>query len=187
MNGGKRPYVNLASQPLRNRRFYTAVLAALVGLFLLVAVPSGLWLLRASSKTSVAREATAAADAAMYAADRERSDLARRAEALQAKDRELVSQVNAVIARKRFSFVEFFSLLEDALPAGSYITSQSPLSAAEGRIETRFKVVTGGLADLMGLMTKLEALKFKNLTIFDETPLGGRLIAEIGLTYEKTF
>ena len=81
--------------------------------------------------------------------------------------------------------VEFFALLEEALPAGSYLTSLSPVGEGDGRIEARFKVVTGGLSELMSLMTKLESLKFKNLAIKGETQMGGQLVSEIGLTYER--
>jgi hypothetical protein len=185
MNGWKRPHLNLASQPLRNRRFYLASLAALAVLFILVAGLVGLWLVRSSGKASSAAEAVVAADARLYAAEGERNDLVRRTEALQGKDRELVAQVNAAIARKSFSYVEFFALLEEALPRGSYISALGPIAAGEGRIEARLRVVTAGFEDLMGLMTKLEALKFKNLTIRGENQMGSQIIAEIGLAYER--
>jgi uncharacterized membrane protein len=185
MNAWRRPRVNLAGRPLRNRRFFTAAFAAVVLLFLLVAVPSGLWLVRSASRSAADNRASAAADERLYAAEGERNDFARRAEALRKNDREIVGHVNAVIARKAFSVVEFFALLEEALPAGSYLTSLSPVGEGDGRIEARFKVVTGGLSELMSLMTKLESLKFKNLAIKGETQMGGQLVSEIGLTYER--
>jgi len=185
MNGRPRPYVNLSSHPLRNRRLYFGAFSVLAVLFFLAVGLLGFWLLRASGRASADAKAVLDAEARLSATETERADIVRRTEALRAGNLNLVSQVNAVIARKNFSYVEFFALLEEALPAQSYITSVSPIAAGEGRIDARLRVVTTGLEDLMGLMTKLEGLKFKNVTIRGEAQVGGQLIAEIGLVYEK--
>jgi hypothetical protein len=186
MNGWRRPYINLASQPVRNRRFYTASFIALVLVFLLSAVPAGLWLKSASRRNVSGRGTAAAADDRMYAAEAERNDLVRKAEAIQAKDSEFVGQVNRVLARKSFSFVDFFVLLEDALPASSAISSMSPVALGDDRIDTRVKIVLASHEDLMGLLNKLNALKFTNVSVRGSAQMGGQIVSEIGLTYERT-
>ncbi|MBM3311976.1 MAG: hypothetical protein FJY80_10760 [Candidatus Aminicenantes bacterium] len=187
MNGRGRPHLNLASQPFRNRRFYFAGLVSLGVLGGLAVSLLGLWFVQRTASAAADRKAVAAAEERLAATERSRADVLRRTAALQTEDRELVAQTNAAIARKAFSYVEFFALLEEALPARAYITSLSPVSAREGRVAARLKVVTAGLEDLMSLLTKLEALKFKDLAIIGETQAGGQLIAEVGLAYEKTF
>ncbi|MBM3292954.1 MAG: hypothetical protein FJY82_00355 [Candidatus Aminicenantes bacterium] len=185
MNGRPRPHINLASRPVRNRRFYFAALGGMMAVFVLAAAVLGLWLVRASSRASADAKAAAAASLRSSDTERERLDFVGRADALQRRERDLVAQVNQAIARKRFSYVEFFALLEEALPARCYIAALTPVSAPEGRIENRLRVVTAGLEDLMGLMTRLENLKFKNVMMKGEIQVGGELVAEIGLVYEK--
>jgi hypothetical protein len=186
MNGRRRPRVNLASQPVRNRRFYRTVVASIILLFALLAIPCGLWFFRASSRAAEADRAAVAADERLYAAERERNDFSRRADALRKSESDLVAGINAVLDRKAFSIVDFFVLLEEALPPGSYLTSLSPVGGAEGRIDARFKVVTSGLPELMSLIAKLETLKFSNVASKGESRLGGQVVSEIGLTYERT-
>jgi hypothetical protein len=187
MNGRRRPRLNLASQPFRNRRLYLTGLVSLVVLGGLAAALLGLWLVRRTASEASDRKAVAAAEERLAATERTRADILRRTAALQAEDRELVAQVNAAIARKSFSYVEFFALLEEALPSRAYITSLSPVSAREGRVVARMKVVTAGLEDLMNLLTKLKTLNFKDLAIIGETQAGGQLIAEVGWAYEKAY
>ena len=86
---------------------------------------------------------------------------------------------------KGFSWVEFFGLLERALPASSYISSMAPVSSVDGKIEVRFKVVSPGLGDTLQLVQNLAAAVGRAPLVQSETKTGGQTISEITLTYER--
>ena len=105
--------------------------------------------------------------------------------ALTARTRDRVDLVNAAIMKKSFRWTEFFTMLEGALPASSYISSMSPVTAVEGRFEIKFKVVSRTMGDLLQLTQNLFTFTGHPPLILNETRTGGQLVSEITLTYEK--
>jgi hypothetical protein len=177
--------VNLASRPLRNRRFFVAVLAALVLAFSGVALLTGLTVFKA-------RRLEAAARADLVRVERESADArmekdARSADAaaLSKQLKETVDATNGILLRKSFSLVEVFNRLEEALPPGSYIAGMAPLEPTDSRIDLRFRVVSSGLADLLSLVQKLGEQGFKAISVKNEATIDGRLVSEIGFSHER--
>ncbi|HQF99261.1 MAG TPA: hypothetical protein PLX98_12765, partial [Candidatus Aminicenantes bacterium] len=98
----------------------------------------------------------------------------------------LVDVVNGVIVRKNFSWVGFFSRLEQALPPQCSVVSLSPLQLTETGLRVNMKVITPGLPGLLVLIENLTARGFKDVVLRDELIGGGRLICEIGFEYDGT-
>lgn len=178
--------INLASRPLRNRRFLHAALLSLAAVFVFTALGAGL-----SLGTSRKLEAGARADLERInrlteSARKEKDAWSAEAAELARKLKDTVEAVNGIIQRKTFSLVDVFTRLEEALPAGSYLAGISPLAAAEGRLDLRFRVVSPSLPELLALVQKLAGLGFKNISVKNEATVEGRLVSEITFSHERT-
>lgn len=184
MNGGLRLSVNLATRPLESRRLYRAVLGTLIALFLVFGGGAGAFFIHSTIQGKTDERAAADFELRIQAADKERSEKAGQSEAMRLKNADLVAEVNGVIARKNFSWVNFFSRLEEALPPGCSIAAFNPLQMTGTNLQVSLKVLTPGLPELLILIENLSARKFQNVTMKNETTGGGRLISEIGFLYD---
>jgi hypothetical protein len=185
MTAAKKLDINLAGRPLRNRRSFflaLAVLAVLAVLFLGLGLSS---LVRSKSQQARSLSEYDRLEAIIYKEERARTERETEIKALTARTRDRVDLVNAAIMKKSFRWTEFFSMLEGALPASSYISSMSPVSAVEGRFEIKFKVVSRSMGDLLQLTQNLFTFTGHPPLILNETRTGGQLVSEITLTYEK--
>ncbi len=183
----RRITVNLASHPLRNRRFYFFLVGFLGLAVVLTFLVSTILFVGYYGKKKATQESLAAVESSIAAAQREERRLSSRVLEATKKDQEKVKLVNSIILKKSFSWTEFFSLLEDSLPDSSYILSLSPLLVEESRVEMRFKVVSGSLEDLLLFLQNLNRLNFKQVRVEseDRNPQG-QLTSEISLNYERT-
>jgi hypothetical protein len=177
--------VNLATRPKRNRRFFFTAAAVL----LLSALLSG-WLGLGSFRhakriQSEASHETMRLESVRIEQDRLRAQ--RQVEALRLKTRlkDKVEILNQALIMKGFSWVEFFGLLEDALPATSYISSMAPVSSVDGKLEVRFKAVSPDLRDILRLVQNLAAATGRTPLVQSETRTGSQTVSEITLTYER--
>ena len=183
---GKKMKVNLASHPLRNRRFYFTLLGAAAGIFILVAVLTLLSAAKNRSRQASLRDSLNQTARLTQEAQKERDDWTRQSRDLSKKYGDSIGSINDLILEKSFSWVEFFSKLEDALPGGSSISAIAPIQVAEGRIELRFKVVSRNLNDLLALIQNLNAQGFRNISVKNEASQAGQLTSEILFTHERT-
>jgi hypothetical protein len=82
--------------------------------------------------------------------------------------------------------MDFFSALEDALPASSYIISLRPLPEEGISMEVRFKVASASMNELLKLIARLAAKGFKDIQILSESKSQeGYSLSEISLRYER--
>jgi hypothetical protein len=102
-------------------------------------------------------------------------------------NKDKISSINGIILKKNFSWVDFFSRIEEALPEASYISWMAPLQVGGGPFEVRFKVVSPILQDLLEFIQKLNSLGFKNISVRNETPFEGRIVSEISVSHERTY
>ena len=186
MSNPQRIQVNLASQPLRNRRFFVSLISAAAGVFVLVALLCGLTYVRSSRRGESARAALAKTQKMIESSQKERNGWNAQVLDFSKKEKERIEAVNGIIAKKSFSWVDFFSQLEDALPPGSYVSWIAPLQAGDNRLDVRFKVVSQNLTDLLALIQRLNGLGFKRISVKNETSLGSQLTSEISFSHERT-
>jgi hypothetical protein len=186
MTALKKLDINLAGRPLRNRRFFFAALTVLTVLAVIFAGLGLGSLIRYKTRQNQALSGYDRLDTVIKTEERER--LRREAEIkdLTRLNKDRVELVNAVIMRKAFSWVEFYTMLEGALPASSYISSMASVTAVEGRFEVKFKVVSRSMGDLLQLTQNLLTKTGRPPLILNETRMGGQLVSEITLTYEKS-
>ncbi|MFQ6037857.1 MAG: hypothetical protein ACE5LV_04495 [Candidatus Aminicenantales bacterium] len=181
-------HLNLATHPARNRRFFWVLVA---GLALLTA---GLWGWGAYTYGTFAAKNKAFAgqkaqiEAKMRRAQREERRLAARIEDAIERFQERVDLINTLIYRKSFSWVEFLSALEEALPRRCVIVSMAPNLKEDSRIEVRLRVRAPRLEDLLELNRNLYEKAFTNIRSISESRTEtGQILAEISLVYERTF
>ncbi len=178
--------LNLATRPLRNRRFYRTafavsvlILAGLATLAVFLFVKYGLAHNRAKAEVVRLEDGIAQAAAATTA-------FRAKAEAAAEADQETVDLVNAVIMRKSFSWTGLLSELEGALPESSYITSLAPSFVGESAVDLRIKVVSRRLDDLLALVDRLTERKFTRIRVDGETKdERGQILSEITFSYER--
>jgi hypothetical protein len=178
--------VNLASQPLRNRRFFFTCVGVLTAAFLFVSYLAGSQFIKYRRQEGGAGQKLARIAQLRETAQREKAGWAGKIQDLSGKYKEKIDLINTLILKKSFSWVEFFSLLEQALPASSYITGgMAPEQISAGKLLVHFKVVTQNYAELQELVQNLYSLKFQNVLVINETRIEGQMVSEISASYER--
>jgi hypothetical protein len=177
--------VNLASRPLRNRRFFSAGLLAFAAVFVLAALAAGLSLGKSRKLEAEARADLGRIARLSESALKEKDAWSAEAAELSLKLKDTVEAVNGIIRRKSFSLVDVLTRIEEALPAGSYVAGISPLEAADGRLDLRFRVVSPSLPELLALVQKLAGQGFKDISVKNEATVEGRLVSEITFSHER--
>lgn len=185
-NTRRRVHMNLASEPVRNRRLFFAALGLLSAGILLAAAAGG-WLfvryhgrfraIRADSARFEKLETEARADIRKYDQENAKFSDTSKVE---------VDRINEVIERKAFSWVDFLTSLEEALPGPSYILSFSPLSTEKASMEIRFKVSSSDVEGLVRFIQNLEKLHFGSIRVLSQSRGdGGDLVSDIVVRYER--
>ncbi len=186
MNKKTRIYLNLAAHPLRNRRFFSLLAAALGFIFLIVILLSGNIYLSYKGKAKDMASSVANIDQSIRKSKREERQYITGIDKVTQEYKEMVDIINSLILRKSFSWIDFLSCLEDSLPESSYIVSLAPMLTEDLKMIVRFGVVSRNLNDLLRLINNLEEMNFKQIKVLSESKSnGGFLQSEISLIYER--
>jgi hypothetical protein len=178
--------LNLASHPLRNRRFFYLILSSLAVVLLLFSFFAGKIFVEYKAKAEQTRASIKRIDKSIKDAQREEGNFSARIEDLSLKYKGKVDLINSIILEKSFSWTQFLSDLEKSLPESSYIVSMAPTLAKDSKLQLSFKVAYSNVDDLLKLYNNLRALKFNQIKIISEAENeNGLLISEISLNYEK--
>jgi Tfp pilus assembly protein PilN len=187
MRKTKKINVNLASHPLRNRRFFFLITGILVFLLCVFSTLAGYtyWVYNkknrdyALTKTQIEKK--------MQDALREDRKLTMLIDEASQKYSDRIDFINTLIYRKSFSWVDFLSALEDSLPETCYVVSMAPSLKDNSKMEVRLKIAAPNLDELLKLNKNLYEKHFTNIRIISESrDEAGMLISEISLVYERT-
>ena len=186
MMDSKQLNLNLASRPWRNRRFFFMLTYSLGVLFLLVSFFAGKTFIQYHSRSQQTRASIRKTERMIRDTQRDEKQLEKRVGDVAKSHKNQVNVVNSIILKKSFSWIEFFSDLEKALPDSSYIVSLAPSLTEESKMLLNLRVASSNVDDLLKLIDNLLALKFGDILILGETPNDrGLLISEITLSYER--
>jgi cell division protein FtsL len=178
--------LNLATRPLRNRRLFAFLGGALGLAFLTVALLAIVTFFRFTLKKNGVQASLRKADETIKTSQSEQKRLGTQVKEAARKDQDIVDAVNSIILRKSFSWTDFLSKLEDALPNPSYILSLAPTLVDDTRVQFRFRVVSQNLEGLLALINKLQELKFTQPRVeTEERNERGQLASDISVTYER--
>lgn len=187
MRKTKKIYVNLASHPLRNRRFFFLVTGILVVLICVFSALAGYtyWVYGkknrdyALSRTQIEKK--------MQDVLREDQRLSMLIDEASQKYSDRIDFINTLIYKKSFSWVDFLSALEDSLPETCYVVSMAPSLKENSKMEVRLKIAAPNLDELLKFNKNLYEKQFTNIRIVSESRDEiGMLVSEISLVYERT-
>lgn len=187
MRKQRRIDLNLATHPMKNRRFFFLLVGILVVLVVVI-VSDGAWTFgRYSRLNRNIRENAEQIEKMINDAKREELRLTRQIEEAEQTHQDEIDLINTLILKKSFSWVEFLSALEEALPPSCYIETLTPTLKENNQMEVRLRVAAPSLDELLTLNQNLYKEDFKSIRIMSEAMNeAGLLIAQITLTYERT-
>ena len=186
MMPSKRLSLNLASHPLRNRRFFYLLLSSLGIILLLVSFLAGKIFIEYRAKAQEIRVSIEKTDQLIRDVQRDEEEFSGRVEDAIKKYKGKVDLINSIILGKSFSWIEFLSDLENSLPDSTYIVSLAPTLTKDSKLRLSLKVAYSRVDDLLELYGNLRALKFNQIKIKSEAESeDGLLLSEIFLNYEK--
>ncbi len=179
--------LNLATYPSRNRRFFYllfGILSILIVVFLAIGAYT-FWTYSAKNKNF--RERSAQVERMIHETNRDEIRLTTQIQEATKTYQRKVDLLNTLILKKSFSWINFLSALEGALPSSCYIESLAPTLIENGKMEVRLKVAAPNLDELLKLSRNLYEKNFTGIRIISESiNEAGLLIGEITLIYERT-
>lgn len=178
--------LNLASNPLRNRRIFFSLFSFLFILCFLVFFLGGKAFLEYRSEASKVKASITGTERLIRDAQRDEKKYSSETQRAMKTYKSEVDLVNSIILKKSFSWIEFFSDLESSLPDSSYIISMAPTLTEDSKMLLRLKVAYPDLDELIKLIENFNALGFKNIRFIGEGENEeGTLVSEISLNYER--
>jgi hypothetical protein len=186
MKNHKKLNLNLASSPMRNRRLFL-FLSALLGISTcLVLALGGRIYSQYRGRAQEAKREVSRIESQISDDQKVANQLSIKIEELNDKLAEDVELINSLVYSKSFSWMDFFSALEDALPASSHIISLRPFPEEGISMEVRFKVASASMNELLKFIARLAAKGFKDIQILSESKnKEGYSLSEISLRYER--
>ena len=179
--------INLASEPLENKRLFRALLALVLVLIAVVGLAGGWSFIRFQVKNARQRAEAVRLERALETARSEASRFRSRVQDLTKKQQGEVEFLNDLILRKAFSWVSLFSRLEDSLPPSGSVSSLSPAFKGGAKAEVTLTAVFQNLNDLLAFIQNLQARGFSDIRLVSEGRNGyGLLESEIAVVYEGT-
>jgi len=184
-HSGWKVIINLASQPRRNVRFFRFLSGAgvcLAGILLILLMVLNiknfsLYRAGAGSYRHLADEKAAISS--------EYNELNRQTENFKRTLKTAVDEVNSLLARKSFSWTIFFDELEEALPAGAYLTNLNP-SRNEAGLAFRIKAGLPSRSDLGQLIKNLDSHGFSKIRVLSESIQDGQFQVEMDFQHAQT-
>jgi Tfp pilus assembly protein PilN len=187
MKKQKRAHLDLSSHPLKNRRFFF-LLSGVLGVLSAAILFSGVFTFWTySGKNANFQDNSVQIEKMMTDAKREELRLTTQIKNASQTYQEKIDLLNTLIFKKSFSWMEFLSALEEALPPSCYIESLVPTLKETNQMEVRLKIAAPNLDELLKMTKNLYEKNFSGIRIINEAMNeAGLLLAEITLIYERT-
>jgi hypothetical protein len=186
MRNHKKLNLNLASSPMRNRRLFL-VLSVLLGISACLALALGAKIhFEYKDLASATEQELRQIDKQIADDQRDANHLNMQIVDLDKQHSDEVEIINSLVYSKSFSWMDFFSALEEALPASSYIVSLRPFPEEGISMEVQFQVASTSMNELLTFIARLAAKGFKDIQILSESKSPeGHSLSEISLRYER--
>ena len=180
-------FLNLATEPRRNRRLFWLQFILMV--IILVAGLIGLVLVNWSSLSELKKlkSSNQVMSEKKIALSAENRELNQKVETLRKKHQPLVEEINGLLEKKAFSWVRFFSRLEEALLPQSFLISLSPAGAVSvSGAEFRVRIGLTGRDDLTNLVKNFQLQGFSEIKILNEAFQDSKFQVEMSFRYAET-
>ncbi|MGB4705359.1 MAG: hypothetical protein WBI18_09860 [Candidatus Saccharicenans sp.] len=176
--------INLARNPLRNRRLYhflSLALVAIAAASLLILVLINLKNLAEFSKLKESNLRLAEKKASLQA---ETQRLSREVESFSRRYKPAVEEINILLDRKAVYWVALFSRLEEALPSACYLLALNPPASLESG-EFRIRVAMNSREELGQLLKNFQLLNFRDIKVLNELYQDGKYQVEMVFRYAR--
>jgi len=179
--------LNLAEDPLRNKRLFHTFFFFLGGLAVLLFFISIITFYQYKTKNQHMKAVLVRVQNKVDYIKREDQRYLNQIHDLSEKNLPKVESFNHFIFQKSFSWTELLTALEQSLPDTCYIVSISPVKAGDSASEISLKVASVGLEPFFRFVNNLYTMNFNNFKLLRE----GRdekdyFVWEISLNYDKT-
>jgi hypothetical protein len=179
--------LNLASYPLRNRRFFFVCLALSIMLFLGILGWGGYIYFKYHGKSELMSETVARINSVYRENLREKTRYQTQIDAAKKEYQAKVDYINSIIWKKSFPWLDLLVSLEKSLPDSCYIVAMMPNIDEEKWLNLKFEVASPSINDLLEFITNLHALNLDQVSLSSENRnKDGLLLTEVTLRYERT-
>lgn len=182
----KRPHLNLASSPVRNRRLFYSLSGLLAAGFMALSISGGLMYIRYSLKSQDLQDSLAEMDERIRGFKREETRFSKQIENLSRDNKEDVNLLNGIIYQKTFSWEDLLTRFEKALPDGCYLVSLRPQVQGDLNLNLRIEFASPDMKGLLDLVNRMRSMGFSNIRLINETRGDrGRTHYELVVRYER--
>jgi len=178
--------LNLAENPLRNKRLFHTLFFFLCGISVLWFILSLAFFYSYKNKKDDIKASSVQIENKIKQSRREEKRCLSQIETLSKNNLQEVNFINHLISKKGFSWTGLLTALEQSLPEECYIVSISPLQREDTSTEIKLEVASAGWDHLLEFINTLYTMNFRNFRpIRENKSPEGYLITEISLSYEK--
>jgi len=182
----RRVRLNLATQPVRNRRFFFLAASLTAALTLSLSVWGGSLFFKYRGRASEIGREVGEMDRQIQSAETKKIEFQSRIDELEKTHRRTVDLLNSLIYRKSFSWTDFLSGLEESLPSSCYIVSLTPTVLGDTKIELRVRFAHPNVDELIRWINNLKSEGFDSINIRSERRGDqGNLLTEMSVIYER--
>lgn len=186
MNTYDRMSLNLASHPLKNRRFFFTCLALSIVFVIGILAWGGYIYSKYHDEVEQINTTIDRLSALTQENLREKTRYQTQIDAAKKEYQVRVDYMNNIIWKKSFPWLDLLAALEKSLPETCYIVSMTPNIDKENWLTLRFEVVSPSINDLLEFVTNLNASNLDQITLSSEDRNdAGLLLTEVNLRYER--
>jgi len=179
-------HLNLASFPIRNRRFFLILTGLLAAVFLVVTISGTVMFGRYSIKTRGLRISLVEAQDQIRAIEREQTLSDLRIENMEKENRGDVEFFNGIIFQKTFSWADLLTRFEKALPDGCHLVSLRPVINEDLSLSLSFEFASPDMKGLLELVNRMRSLGFSNIRLLKESSgERGKTYYELVVRYDR--
>jgi hypothetical protein len=179
--------LNLASHPLKNRRFFFTCLVISVIFIIGVLGWGGYIYFKYHGEVGLISTTIDRLNALSQQNLREKTRYQTQIEAVKKEYQGKIDYMNNIIWKKSFPWLDLLAALEKSLPDTCYIVSMTPNIDKEKWLTLRFEVASPAINDLLEFITNLNALNLDKINLSSENRnKEGLLLTEVTLRYART-
>ena len=188
MKKKRRLDLNLAGDPLRNKRLFRSLFFFIGGVSLLWLIIGLTVFLKNRNDSQDIETALAGMENKINRIRQEERRYITQVNELSMENLSEVTFINHLISQKAFSWTEMFTALEKSLPDGCYIVSISPVEMGDLKAQVKLEVASTGLDPLFQFIDNLYTMDFSGVRLIRERKgETGSFISEVSLDYGKTY
>lgn len=178
--------INLATEPLKNRRFFWILVGAQTALVAAVIFISIIAVARYNRGIQKMRNHIGVKEGQLQDLRREVGQLENNINQIKENESARIDFWNPIIRKKSFSWSDFLSDMEELVPDACYIVSLTPVIRDEAKIGVLVRLASPSLGHLVNFYSRLNRRRYQDIKVTSEASSpNGYLISEISFVYQR--